>query len=214
MAQVNLNVAKRDVLGKKVRFLRRQGQTPVHIFGHGVKSMAAQCDSEQLQQILTGRGRTKVLALNVEGEKRMRHVLVGEVQKDFLRGTLLHVDFHQVRKTEVVKVEVPIVLVGEAPALKFQENTLMHAIKSLEVECLPGDIPEEVDLDISSLTDRGQMIRVKEIKLGKKVTVLDDPEQVIIEVEAPAVEKEVEEVIEGAEVKVVGEGPEVASEET
>jgi large subunit ribosomal protein L25 len=212
MAQANLNVAKRDVLGKKVRFLRRQGQTPVHIFGHGVKSMAAQCDTEQLKQILTGRGRTKVFVLNVEGEKRSRRVLVGEVQKDFLRGILLHVDFHQVRKTDVVKVEIPIVLVGEAPALKLQENTLMHAIKSLEVECLPDDIPEEVKLDISSLTDRGQMIRVKDVNLGKEVTVLEDPEQVIVGVEAPTVEKEAEEVIE--EVKVVGEEPEVASEET
>ena len=188
MDKIELKVTKRDILGKKVRFLRRQGVTPVHLFGHGIESMALQCDTAKLHQVLTEAGKAKVISLKLDNEKRPRSVLVREVQVDSLKGGLLHVDFYQVKMAEEVKVEVPITLVGEAPALKLRANMLMQELDTLTVECLPAKIPASVELDISSLTEAEQMVRVKDIDLEKGVTVLNDPEQVVVKISSRPVE--------------------------
>ena len=188
MDQIELEITKREVLGKKVRFLRRQGITPVHLFGHGIESMALQCDTAKLQQVLTEAGEAKLISLKLDNEKRPRSVLVREVQVDSLKGGLLHVDFYQVKMAEEVKVEVPITLVGEAPALKLRANMLMQELDTLTVECLPAKIPASVELDISSLTEVEQMVRVKDIDLEKGVTVLNDPEQVVVKISSRPVE--------------------------
>ncbi len=188
MDQVELEITKREVLGKKVRFLRRQGITPVHLFGHGIESMALQCDTAKLQQVLTEAGEAKLISLKLDNEKRPRSVLVREVQVDSLKGGLLHVDFYQVKMAEEVKVEVPITLVGEAPALKLRANMLMQELHILTVECLPKRIPASVELDISSLTEAEQMVRVKDIDLEKGITVLNDPEQVVVKISSRSVE--------------------------
>jgi large subunit ribosomal protein L25 len=188
MDQIELEITKREVLGKKVRFLRRQGITPVHLFGHGIESMALQCDTAKLHQVLTEAGKAKVISLKLDNEKRPRSVLVREVQVDSLKGGLLHVDFYQVKMAEEVKVEVPITLVGEAPALKLRANMLMQELDTLTVECLPAKIPASVELDISSLTEAEQMVRVKDIELEKGVTILNDPELVVVKVSSRPVE--------------------------
>lgn len=188
MDQIELEITKREVLGQKVRFLRRQGITPVHLFGHGIESMALQCDTAKLQQVLTEAGKAKVISFRLDNEKRPRSVLVREVQVDSLRGGLLHVDFYQVKMAEEVKVEVPITLVGEAPALKLKANMLMQELDTLTVECLPAKIPASVELDISSLTEAEQMVRVKGIELEKGVTILNDPELVVVKISSRPVE--------------------------
>ncbi len=198
MDQIELNVTKREILGKKVRFLRRQGITPVHLFGHGIESQALQCDTARLQQVLTEAGKTKLINFKIDGEKKARSVIVREVEVELPRRGLVHVDFYQVRKAEEVKVEVPVVLVGEAPALKLRENTLLQELDTLSVECLPANIPASVELDISSLTESEQVLRVKDIELEKGVTVLNDPEVVVAKISALRVEEVVEEVVEEA----------------
>ena len=206
MDQIELNVAKREILGKKVRFLRRQGITPVHLFGHGIESQALQCDTARLQQVLAEAGKTKLINFKIDGEKKARSVIVREVEIELPRRGLVHVDFYQVRKAEEMKVEVPVVLVGEAPALKVRENTLLQELDTLSVECLPANIPASVELDISSLTESEQVLRVKDIELEKGVTVLNDPEVVVAKISALRVEEVVEEVVEEA-VEAPGEAP-------
>ena len=198
MDEIELNVTKREILGKKVRFLRRQGITPVHLFGHGIESQALQCDTARLQQVLAEAGKTKLINFKIDGEKRARSVIVREVEIELPRRGLVHVDFYQVRKAEEMKVEVPVVLVGEAPALKVRENTLLQELDTLSVECLPANIPASVELDISSLTESEQVLRVKDIELEKGVTVLNDPEVVVAKISALRVEEVVEEVVEEA----------------
>lgn len=199
MDQIELNVTKREILGKKVRFLRRQGITPVHLFGHGIESQALQCDTARLQQVLAEAGKTKLINFKIDGEKKARSVIVREVEIELPRRGLVHVDFYQVRKAEEMKVEVPVVLVGEAPALKVRENTLLQELDTLSVECLPANIPASVELDISSLTESGQVLRVKDIELEKGVTVLNDPEVVVAKISALRVEEVVEEAVEAPE---------------
>ena len=120
MGQIELQATNRETLGKKVRFLRRQGIIPTHLFGHDVESVTLQCDAVQLRQVLAQAGKTRLLSLKLDKAKKPRNVVVREIQKDPCTGELLHVDFYQVRMAEKIKVEVPIVLVGEAPALKLK----------------------------------------------------------------------------------------------
>lgn len=188
MDQIELEITKREVVGKKVRFLRRQGIIPVHLFGHGIESMALQCDTAKLQQVLTEAGEARVISLKLDKEKKPRSVLVREVQVDSLKGGLLHVDFYQVKMAEEVKVEVPVTLVGEAPALEVRANMLRQELDTLTVECLPAKIPANVELDISSLTEAGQIVRVKDIELEKGVTILNDPELVVVKISLRPVE--------------------------
>jgi large subunit ribosomal protein L25 len=170
----------------------------VHLFGHGIESQALQCDTARLQQVLAEAGKTKLINFKIDGEKKARSVIVREVEIELPRRGLVHVDFYQVRKAEEMKVEVPVVLVGEAPALKVRENTLLQELDTLSVECLPANIPASVELDISSLTEADEVLRVKDIELEKGVTVLNDPEVVVAKISALRVEEVVEEVVEEA----------------
>ena len=189
MDQIELKANERDILGKKVKFLRRQEITPVHLFGHGLKSLALQCDTVNLEQSLTSVGETRLISLKVNDEKKARPVLVREVQRDTLTGKLLHVDFYQVKMQEKVQVEIPIVLVGEAPALETKGNMLLHELNTLTIECLPAKIPGNLELNIDSLTEPGRAIRVKDITVDPDITVIADPEKVVVTVTAARVEE-------------------------
>lgn len=189
MDKLELELTKRDILGKRVRFLRRQGITPAHLFGHGIESMALQGDTAKIEKLLAQAGKAKLINLKLDKEKKPRLVLLREFQRGSIRGELLHIDFYQVKSKEKITVEVPIVLLGEAPALDTTGNTLMQELDSLTVECLPAKIPAEIELDISSLTEPAQAIRVKDIKLGRGTTVLNDPGLAVVKISSRRVEK-------------------------
>jgi large subunit ribosomal protein L25 len=199
MDKIELDVTNREILGKKVKHLRRQGITPVHLFGHGIESLALQCDTGELERVLAKAGHTGLIGLKLDKEKKPRPVVIREFDRDWRRGKLLHVDFYQVKMEEKIKLEVPVVLVGEAPALKFKDNMLEHELETLTVECLPAKIPASLEVDISSFTEPGQAIRVKDIDLDKDITVLNDPELVVVKISFRPVEKVEEEVVEVAE---------------
>jgi large subunit ribosomal protein L25 len=199
MDKIELDVTHREILGKKVRHLRRQGITPVHIFGHGIESLALQCDTGELERVLAQAGHTGLIGLKLDKEKKPRTVVVREFDRDWRRGKLLHVDFYQIKMEEKIRLEIPIVLVGEAPALKSKDNMLEHELETLTVECLPAKIPASIEVDISSFTEPGQAIRVKEIALDKDITVLNDPELVVVKISWRPVEKVEEEVVEVVE---------------
>ncbi len=196
MKQTELLATTRETLGKKVRFLRRQGITPTHLFGHNVESVALQCDTAQLKRVLAQTGRTRLISLKVDEAKKPRNIVIREVQREPATRELLHVDFYQVSMTEKIKVEVPIVSIGEAPALKSKENFLLQELNSLSVECLPGEIPNRVDIDLTSLTGVGRAIHVKDIMLDKEGTILNNPEQLVVKISARRIEELVEEVVE------------------
>ncbi len=158
MEQIELNVTKREVLGKKVRFLRCQGITPAHLFGHGIESLALQCDTDTIKRVLAKAGQTRLISLKLDNEKSPRPVVIRGVQIEPLTGESLHIDFYQVKMAEQVKVEVPVVLVGEALALKLKENMLVQELSTLIVECLPAKIPNSIELDLSSLTEPEQAV--------------------------------------------------------
>jgi len=191
-----LKVADREILGKKVKHLRRQGITPVHVFGHGIESLALQCDARELERVLSQAGQTRLINLKLAKEKKPRTVVIREFDRDWRKGELVHVDFYQVRMEEKIRLEIPVVLTGEAPALKVKTNMLDHELGSFTVECLPGKIPDSIEVDISSLTELDQAIRVKDITLDKDITVLNNPDLVVAKISLRPVEKVEEKVVE------------------
>ena len=206
MDDLTLRVTNRDVLGKKTRFLRRQGIIPVHLFGHNIKSLALQCDTAQLQRIIAQAGMTRVISLKIDNEKQPKSVFIREIQRGVVNKQLLHVDFYQVRKGEKIRVDVPVVLVGEAPAMKGKGRMLTHGITSLSIECLPDSLPSQIEVDVSALEDVEQAIHVRDIVLDPDITVHVDPDQLVVKVTEARV-KEVEEVPVAAEVEVEAEAP-------
>ncbi len=196
MDKIELKVANRDILGKKVKHLRRQGITPVHVFGHGIQSLALQCDTKELEQVLAQAGQTRLINLKLAKERKARNVVVREFDRDWRKGQLVHVDFYQVKMEEKIRVEVPVVLIGESPALKSKENMLDHELATFTVECLPAKIPDSIEVDVSSLAELDQAIRVKDITLDKDISVLNSPDLVVAKVSLRHVEKVVEEVVE------------------
>jgi len=213
MEQIELKVTKRQVLGKKVRFLRRQGVSRAHLFGYGIESLALECDTDNLERVLAEAGKTRLISLKLDNEKKRRNVVVREVQTESRTGETLHVDFYQVKMAEEVKVDVPVVLVGEAPALKLKENMLSQELNILTVECLPAKIPTSVELNLSSLTEPEQVIRVKDIELDKEINVLNNQEQVVVKISSRPVEK-IEEKVVAEEAVETPEAASVRQEET
>ena len=196
MDDLNLKASKRDILGKKSRFLRRKGITPAHLFGHGIESLSLQCDAAKLRRIIARAGMTRLIALDVEGYKEPRSVFIREIQREPCSGELLHVDFYQVRRTEKIKVDVPIILVGEAPAMKEKGRTLTHSLTSLSIECLPDKLPPQIEVDLSPLEEVEQAIYVRDIALSPDITVFAEPDQMVVKVsEVRVVEEVVEEEV-------------------
>jgi large subunit ribosomal protein L25 len=211
MQELKIKATKREVLGKKARFLRRQGIIPAHLFGHKLKSQALQCNSEELLKVLAQAGTTRLINLTVEGDKETRPVFVREIQRDALSRQLLHVDFFQVRKGEKMTMDVPIVLVGEAPAMKFKGRIMSHGITVLSIECLPEKVPPQIEVDISGLAELDQSLHVKDIVLDPDIDVLDDPEQLVAKISEIAVQVE-EEKPAAVEEEAAAEGEEGAEE--
>jgi large subunit ribosomal protein L25 len=193
---LTLKASKRSILGKKTRFLRRQGITPAHLFGHGVKSLALQCNTADLQHTIAQAGTARLVSLEIEGDKQPRSILIREIQREAIGGALLHVDLFQIRKKERIKADIPVVLVGEAPALKLKGRSLIHGITTLSIECLPDKLPPQIEVDLSSLEEPEQLILVKDLAFDPDVHVVTDPDQLVVKVSEARVAVVEEEVVE------------------
>jgi len=217
LEDLKLKATPRSVLGKKTRFLRRQGITPIHLYGHNVKSLALQCDTDELEDLLAQAGRTRLISLEIDSD-RPRSVFVREIQRHPITNELLHVDFYQVKRGEKILVDVPIVLVGEAPAMKGKGRMLVHGITSLSIECLPGRVPPQIEVDLSQLEEVEQAIHVRDITLDPEVTVRNDPEQLVVKVSQTVVkeaaEEAVPEAVEEVEAEAEAKAEAPAEEET
>ena len=209
MKRLELEASKRDVTGKKVRFLRRQGVIPANLYGHGVDSTPINVDARSLKHLLAHAGKTDLISLKVDDSKDPVKVLMREVQRNPLTDEPLHVDFYQVRMTEKIKADVPLVFIGEAPVLKNVKNSsISHLIDSLHIEALPDDLPHNLEVDVSNIEELDQAIYVKDISLGHGITLLSDPEQMVVKV----IEARKEEVIEVPAEAELAEEAEVTEE--
>jgi large subunit ribosomal protein L25 len=212
--RVELTVAQRSVLGKKVKALRRSGITPANVYGHRIESQAVEVDTVTLAHTLKTLERNAILSLRIEGEKAVRPVIVREVRRDILNDKILHVDFYQVSLAEKMKADVPFILVGKAPAVEDLGGILLQGLDSIAVEALPADIPPHIEIDISSLTTFDSSVHVRDLVIDPKVHVLTEGDSVITSVAPPrkVAEAVVEEEAAAAEEEKEGAAVEESSE--
>jgi large subunit ribosomal protein L25 len=179
---VDLKVQSRKVIGKEVKTLRRQGILPLHLFGHGIDSLALQANAGEFQKAMNRVGTTSLLGILIDEDTKPRNVVIREVQRHPMTGKLVHIDLYEVSMAEKIKMEVSIRFIGEASALKISDNQLVQEIETLDIESLPAQIPNHISIDISSLTEVGKEIFVKDIKPIEGVTILNNPEQLIVKI--------------------------------
>lgn len=217
MEQTPLIAEKRTVLGRKVRKLRREGLVPAHVFGHKIKTEHLQVKVADFKKVYDKVGETGIIALAIGAEKKP--VLVRNVQIHPVTDDTLHIDFYQVNLSEKVTVNVPLEITGEAPAVEKKIGLLLTPVSEVEVEALPADLPENIEVDISKLVEIGDEIKVKDLKVDRsKIEVHTDEELVVAQIgelvtkEMEALEAEVEaeqaEAVAEAAAEVPAEGEE------
>ena len=182
MEQIELSVAPRTIKGKEVSGLRRSGVVPAVLYGRHTAPVSLQANGRELMRVLMKAGSSRLVTLNIEGSAEPRMALVREVQREPIKGSVLHVDFFGVSMTEAIKVEVPIRYEGASPAVARNEGVLIHVMDSIEIECLPGDLIDSVSIDVSTLDKVGDVIRVSDLKVPATVKLLADSEATIARV--------------------------------
>ena len=206
---IKLELEPRDLLGKKVQRLRRAGIIPVHLYGPDSDSRPLQCQSQKLIQVLSLAGGNTAIEITVQGESGSKLAFAREIQLEPMRDTILHVDFLLADINRPVTAQVPIVLIGESSGARSVGGSIVHQLRQLDVQALPLEMPGQIEIDLSVLTEADGVIRVSDINLGANVTVLTDTEELVIRIELPRAEVEFEpaEVEEGAEAQGEEESP-------
>ncbi len=204
--RIELTAEPRSVLGKRVNQLRRAGWVPAVMYGHGFDPLPLQLRAHGLKHALAQAGGSRLIGVHVAGKDQPEMALVRGVQRDPIRGTLLHVDLYRVSMTEKLTTEVPLTLMGESPAVTRKEGILLHGISAVEVRCLPGDLVSTIGVDISGL-EMNQAIYVRDLAVPAGIEVLTEPDEMIVRVAPLEAEEVLEEapVAEVAEVEVITE---------
>jgi large subunit ribosomal protein L25 len=207
---LQLKASTRELLGKRSRRLYGQGKLAAVVYGHNTTPTPLELDRLEFQKVFVKSGRTHLVDLVVDG--KTEKVLVREIQTHPRRLGPIHVDFYQVNLEEKITVEVPVHLVGESAAVKRGDADVLQPIHALRVECLPSDIPAAFDVDLTPLEEIESEFRVADLNVPKGVTVLLDPEELIVKIVHKR-EMKVEEEVPTAEAAVGVEGEAVAEGE-
>jgi large subunit ribosomal protein L25 len=217
MDQITVNSGLRDGRGKgSNRRLRRGGRIPAVLYGHTSGNIALDVDPKEIFKILHSQsGENTLFALTVPGRETV-NCLIKEYQLEPISHQLLHADFYEVAMDEALEVDVPLTTRGEAYGVKTEGGLMDIVHRELRVECLPADIPEHLEVDVTNMKI-GDLMRVKDIQVSDKIKILDDPETVIIAIEHPRAEEVVAPVaVEGeteTEPEVIKKGKVAEAEE-
>jgi large subunit ribosomal protein L25 len=187
MEKIVLKATKRDVVGKKVGALRRQGKLPAVLYGHRIETTPILLDTYEGSQTLSHLTRSSLVTIELDGKQYLAQVR--EKQRDIIKNRLVHVDFQIVSLTERMRTKVGIELTGTAPAVKNFNAVIHTVLTALEVECMPQDLPKRIVVDISGLAEFGDSVRVRDVVLSDKVKILADLEENIAVAAAPKKEE-------------------------
>ncbi len=214
MDKHTISAQPRTITGRAVKQLRSQGLVPANIFGRDLASQTIQLNSKEFFKLYKKVGESALYYLQVEGDKAEHPVLVKDIVIHPVSGQLLHVSFHQVDLKQKVATKVPVELVGESPAQKDGLGVLVQQLDTVEIEALPTDIPEKIQLDIAGLVEVGSALHVSDISVNtSKVTILTEGGALIVQISALAKE-EVAEVVAPVEGEVPAEGAATEGEAT
>lgn len=213
---MKLKAAKREIKGKKVKNIRKQGFLPASVYGPGRESLGLSVDTKDFEKLFEKVSYNKFIDLEIEGEAKTSKVLVKEVQIDPLKDKTLSVSFYQVDESRKITVEVPIELENEAPAIKLNLGFLVQSIDNITLQCLPKDVPDKLTVDISVLANTGDSVVVSALKLPEGVEFDSSVDQTGAIVYIAARQKEIvvetTEVVEGAETTDAEASSETAEE--
>lgn len=217
MEELKLVVEKREEIGRgQINQIRKKGFIPAVIYGEGKKSQEVKVSRrEWLHLIHQHHVENAVIKLSIKSEESPRSCLVKEVQHDPVYGEIKHIDFHEISLTKSIKVNVPVAAKGEPVGVKQDGGSLEHILWEIEVECLPTDIPKNIELDVVSLKI-GDAIHIKDIKPVSTYKILNDPGAIVLSVVPPMKEEVPVEGAEGEERKepeVIKEKKELPAEE-
>lgn len=218
MEQLKLQATPRTVIGKQVKQLRRAGLLPGIIYGSSIEPLAVQFDAQEARSVANQAGSSSLINVYVAGIPVPYSVIIRDVQWDYLKRVLIHLDLQALSMTEKVRIQISINLVGTAHAVEELGGVLLHLVNEIDVECLPSALVPAIDVDISGLTQIGDSISVKDIVVPEGIEILTDAEETVVQISAVVEEvEEVEEVVtelEAGEVEVIGEeGEEIETEE-
>ena len=205
---MQIKASIRQPLGKRSRRLLREGKLPAVVYGHDTAATPITLDKLEFQKVFVKSGRTHLVDLAIDGQTEK--VLVREIQTHPRRLGPIHVDFYKVNLQEKIEVDVPVHVTGESAPVKQGDGDILQPLHSVKVECLPSDIPEAFEVDITPLDEIEMELRVKDLTVPKGVTVLEDPEELVVKIVHKR-ELKIEEEVPAAEGEVPVEG-EVAAE--
>ena len=210
MEKVVLKATKRDVVGKQVKALRREGKLPAVIYGRHTDPINVNLDAHTAAVALAKLTASSLVTIDVEGTEHL--ALVREKQRDYIKNKLLHVDFLAVSLTEKLRTKVAVHFIGVSLAVKDFNAVLVHNLEELEVECLPADLPERIDVDISAMLKPGEGIRVHDVLVSDKVRLLADPDTMVVVATFAKVEEETAAAGATAGATATSTEPEIAVE--
>lgn len=212
MEKHKLSVQKRTIAGRKVKNLRKQGLLPANIYGKNIKSEMVQIDLKEFKKVYNKAGETGIVELKVEGEEKTRPVLIHNPQLHPVDDFPLHVDFYQVSLKEKIKATVPIVISGQASAVINKEGLLLTVLNEVMVECLPTDLPEKIEVDVSQLKKVNEEIKVGKLNIDEtKVKILTDTNLVICKISSLITEEAKKEMEAEAATKATAEAEKAAA---
>lgn len=189
MPELELSAEIRDRQGKgEARRLRRAGKLPAVVYGRG-EARPLVCNAKELHQILsTTAGSNAIFQLNMTGEEfQERKAIVKEIQYHPVSGQMLHADLYEISMDKEIIVSVPVRFKGDPVGVKLKGGVLSHLLREIEVECLPGQIPEAVILDVSEL-DIGDALHVSDLVVGEGVRIVNDPEEAVVSITSVVLE--------------------------
>ncbi len=207
---VQLELDPRELMGKKVRRLRRAGIVPVHLYGPGMEPRSLQCQVSQLIRVLARAGGATPISITIQGESGTHLAFAREIQWDPRRDDLLHVDLLAADVSRLVTAQVPIILTGESAGARGVSGTVMQQLRTLDVQALPLEMPSQIEVDLSVMEAADSIIRVSDLAIPETATVLTDSEELVARIELPRV---AEEVAFGG-VEVLEEGAEAEATDT
>jgi large subunit ribosomal protein L25 len=215
VSEVILHAKKRKIIKSKVKTLRNEGILPAVLYGAGIESTPIELDLREATKALAHVGASTLISLKLGNTNHQ--VLLREVQRDYIRGDILHIDFLKVSMDVAIRTEVPIELIGESLAVRELGGLLVSGLSEIEVEALPGNLPDKFEVDLSAIKSMDDVITVADLEIGEGVEVLTSEDEVLASVvyqEEEEIEEEEEELLEvGMEPELVERGKREGEEE-
>lgn len=201
MKNVSLNAELRDLKKGTLFAKRAEGSIPAVLYGQGKENKNVWVNNIEFEKVFTEAGENTVVSLTIEGGEK-ENILIYDYQLDPLSGKTTHIDLLRVNMKEEIETEIPLVFIGESPAVKEKGGIFVKGIDNVEVRCLPGNMPHEFEIDLTKLVELEDRIIVGDIEAPKDVEILNNAETIVASISAPRSEEELAQLDEKVEEDV------------